>query len=77
MSVNVTICAGARTDIEDKDGKTALQTAEELLANNEDDPERQQPYEKVHKDTHTITHFDIANGCCSSLNGLSWLIKCV
>ena len=50
VSVNVTICAGARADIEDKTGMTALQIAEKELAD-EDDPEEKQRYEKVHHDT--------------------------
>ena len=57
VSVNVTICTGARTDIENEEGKTALQIAEEELSN-EDDPEEKQHYEKVHEDTkpsHTLT----------------------
>ena len=69
VNVNITICAGARIDIEDEDGETALQRAEEKLAD-EDDPERRQCFEKVHKDTHTVhchtltvTHFHIPNGC--------------
>ena len=61
-SVNVTICAGARTDIEDSSGSTALQVAEKELAK-QHDLERKQRYEKVHKDTHTIIYFDIVNGC--------------
>ena len=56
------ICAGARTDIENEYGTTALQVAEKKLAMNYD-PEERQRYEKVHKGTHNITHFDIANGC--------------
>ena len=61
MSDNVTICAGARTDIT-VFGETALQAAEDKLVYKQD-PEEKQRYEKVHEDTHTITHLDITKGC--------------
>ena len=66
VQINVTICAGARTDIENEFGETALQTAEESLAYKEDSEEKQR-YEKVHEDTHTLTHFDITM--------YQWLLK--
>ena len=57
------VCLGASADIKDRyRKKTPLQVAEEELAK-EPDPEKKQRYEKVHQDAHTITHFDIANGC--------------
>ena len=43
MSVNVVICAGARTDIQDKKGRTPLQLAKEYRK------------EEVHEDTHIHT----------------------
>ena len=42
-------------------GETLLHAAEQKLAE-QSDPEEKQRYEKVHEDTHTITHFYIANG---------------
>ena len=56
------VCLGARADIKDEDGKTPLEEAEQELAKTSN-PEEKQRYEKVHEDTHTITHFDTANGC--------------
>ena len=41
------VCLGARADIKDEDGKTPLQVAEEMLAK-ESDQEEKQRYEKVH-----------------------------
>ena len=54
------LCVGASTDIGNKYGETQLHVAQ--LAD-ESDPETKQRYEKVHEDTHTITHFDTAKGC--------------
>ena len=54
------VCLGSSADIMTF-GKTPLQAAEQELAK-ESDPEEKQHYEKVHEDTHTITHFDITNG---------------
>ena len=62
MCANVSIYAGARTDIESIKGVTALQKAGEKLSE-ESDPEKKQRYEKVHEDTHTITNFGMGNGC--------------
>ena len=53
---------GARADIKAKNGKTPLQVAEEEFTY-QSKPEVKQRYEKVNEDMHTITHFDIANGC--------------
>ena len=56
VSMNVIICAGAKTDIHDEDGQTPLQLAEEKLADTTD-PDRKQQYEKVNKGTHTCHTF--------------------
>ena len=51
------VCLGANADIKDKWGGTPLQMAEEKLAE-KSDPEEKQRFEKVHKDSRTITHFE-------------------
>ena len=55
VRLNVTICAGARVDIQNGDGNTPIQLAEEALGEKSDPKEKQQ-YEKVHEDGHTNTH---------------------
>ena len=55
MSVNVVICAGARTDIQDDDGEIPLQLAERMLAD-ATEPDKKQQYGKVNKGTHAHTH---------------------
>ena len=62
MDIVYFVCLGASADIKDEDGKTPLQVAEEQLTY-QSNAEAKQHYEKVHEDTHTITHFDIAIGC--------------
>ena len=56
VSVNVVICAGARTDIQDDVGKTLLQIAEEYLAD-ESDPKQRQQLQEVQESKHT-PHFN-------------------
>ena len=55
-------CVGADAGKKDNEGKIPLQWAKEQLSS-ESTPEAKLHYEKVHEDTHTITHFDIINGC--------------
>ena len=56
------LCVGASADIASNYGSTPLKLAQERIYE-ESDPEKRERYEKVHKYTHSITHFDIANGC--------------
>ena len=56
------VCLGASAGKKDKYEESPLQVAEKVSPK-ESDPKEKKRYEKVHKDTHTFTHFDIANGC--------------
>ena len=62
MDIVYFVCLGANADIKANGKKTPLQVAEEELAKKSDSGEKQ-CFEKVHENVHTITHFDIANGC--------------
>ena len=53
--MHTVLCVGASADIADKDGETPLQAAQRSWIQSSD-PEKKQRYEKVHEDTHTITH---------------------
>ena len=63
LSVKVVICAGARADTQDEDGKTPLELAEEELVEQSDAKTRQQ-YDKVQKanTNHTLIISINANG---------------
>ena len=60
--MHTVLCIGASADIADNSGRTPLELAQFNISG-EVDPEKKQRYEKVYEDTHTITHFSIANGC--------------
>ena len=58
----IILFTGASPDIKYPLGKTPLELAEKEM-HKRSDPEEKQRYEKVNKDTYTITHVDIDNIC--------------